>query len=105
MICPRCRKNKAVLDPYYGYLPCEDCQEQQRKLKRPSRQIEFIPDYIKVDRRAYSTDFLPPHRKGQLDKGWVNRYGKKKAKAKGFSDREIKNAKYVWNSEKYYKDE
>lgn len=106
MICPVCKKNKAIYDPYYGYLPCAQCQERQSKLQHPKSQVEFTPEYLKTDRKAHRSDFLPAHRKGQLDKGFVDRYGAKKAKAQGFSDKEIRDAKYVWDGDdgvSYYK--
>lgn len=106
MICPNCKKNKAQYDPYWGYLPCSDCQERQATFTTPKAPNEFVPEYLKQDRKANRTDFLPAHRKGQLDKGFVERYGAKKAKQQGFTDTEIKNAKYVWEGDdgvSYYK--
>ena len=106
MICPSCKKNKAQYDPYWGYLPCPDCQERQSHLSTPKQPNEFVPEYLKNYRKAHRTDFLPAHRKGQLDKGFVERYGIKKAKEHGFSDREIRDAKYVWDGDdgvSYYK--
>jgi len=102
--CPICRDNDAIEDPYYGFLPCLPCTEKQRKLKRPNRNVELVPDRIKEDRRAYFDDYHPPHRKGQLSKEWVNRWGADKAKKRGFSDKEIKNAKNVWNDDRFYKE-
>ncbi|MBU6501158.1 hypothetical protein KGQ33_05020 [Patescibacteria group bacterium] len=51
----------------------------------------------------YRKDILPIHNRGQLDKGWLDRYGAKKAKQRGFTDEEIKNARYVWDGvDEYY---
>lgn len=54
----------------------------------------------------YSKDIIQPHRKGELSKEWLesgtNRV--ERAKQMGFSEREIKNAKYVWSGDDtYYK--
>lgn len=96
MLCPICKTNPASYNPYYGYLPCVQCTIKQKTLKRPKESVELLPQRIKDDRKAYGKDFLPFHRKGQLDKGAVERYGVKKVKQQGFTDKEIKEAKHVW---------
>jgi hypothetical protein len=102
-LCPVCHKEEAINDEYYGVLPCFACMERQAKSKRANRQAEFVGEDIKQQRKAYKEDILPAHRKGHLDKGFVEKYGTRKAKEQGFSEKEIKNAKYVWNDESYYK--
>lgn len=103
MICPSCKKNKAQYDEYYGWLPCDECMQRQRKLKRPGGQSEFIPQRIKDDRKEHYEDSLQPHRKGQLSKEYVDRWGTKRLG--GYSKQEIKQAKNVWlGDETYYKD-
>lgn len=104
-LCPICRRNKALKDPYWGIMPCDECQNKTKD--KPSKQSEMVGEDIKEQRRAHGKDILPPHRKGQLDKGWVERYGKKKAKERGFTDKEIKESKYVWagsDENNYYGD-
>lgn len=105
MICNVCRKNPAQWDEYYGWLPCKECQDRQAGLSKPTTQIEFTSDSIKEGRRAYANDIEPDHIKGHLNKKWVDIYGKDAAKKRGFTDKEIKEAKYVANDIRYYKDE
>jgi hypothetical protein len=103
MKCYVCKKNEAIKDGYYGYLPCENCKRKSNVRQRAHRQTEMVGEDIKEQRRAHGKDILPAHRKGVLDKGFLDRYGAKKAKEQGFTDAEIKHAKYVWN-ESYYKE-
>lgn len=106
MICNSCRKNKAVYDDYYGYLPCEDCRKKQENLKRPGKVPEFTSDSIKEGRKAYFDDYHPAHRKGIASREFREQYGEKAMKRQGFTDKEIKNAKYVWKNgdDSYYND-
>lgn len=101
--CFNCSKNEAVKDDFYGWLPCLSCRGRQNKIPKARKQVEFVGEDIKSQRKAYGTDILPAHRKGVLDKGFIDRYGVKKAKEQDFSDEEIKKAKYVWE-EGYYKE-
>ena len=41
-ICPKCKKNRNVVNYGDGYFDCEDCNFEFRVLKRqsPSKQIE-----------------------------------------------------------------
>lgn len=102
MICQACKKNKAVLHPYFGFLPCEECQKRQSGLVKPGEQIELTTEDIKSGRKAYWHDYHPSHRKGQLSKEFVDKWGKKAARNQGFSEKEIAEAKNVWNDDKYY---
>ena len=102
MLCPSCFTNEAQQHITYGILACAACTAKRRRLLSPSNPQEFTTESIKEQRKAHTSDFLPMHNRGELDKGWVDRYGAKKAKQHGFSDNEIKRAKYVWN-EGYYK--
>lgn len=102
-MCPLCADNPAVIDDYYGLLPCLDCQNKEHE--KPQRQEEHTTDDIREQRKAYLKDILPPHRKGYLSKEWLNIHGAEKARAKGFSDTEIREARNVWDSETYYKQE
>lgn len=102
--CPLCKKEEAFVDPYWGMLPCLKCRSKRKD--KPSKQSEMVGEDIKEQRRAYAKDIRPPHRKGQLDKGWVEQYGVKKAKQRGFTDKEIKESTYVWDGDdtnSYYK--
>jgi hypothetical protein len=104
MKCPNCKTNDAITDPFYGCLSCDSCQQRQSGLVKPNKQIEFTSEGIKQQRRLYGQDTWGLHRKGELSKEWVDKYGAKKAMQRGFSKQEIKNAKNVWKgSETYYK--
>lgn len=107
MICLVCHKNEAVQDKTFGILPCRLCANRQSSLSSPGALPEFTSTSIKDQRREYYSDTLPWHRKGELDKGAVDRYGVEAVKARGFSEKEIKRAKYVWSgadaANDYYK--
>lgn len=103
--CPNCNISPATLDALYGVLPCPRCHAHQKTLQKPTvLPVEFINRAIKEQRTAYLNDFLPMHNRGELSKEWVEKYGEKKALQHGFSKKEIKKARNVWNSEKYYKE-
>lgn len=102
MRCPSCHKGEAKTHYQLGVIPCDDCRNRQSTLAHPGADIEFTSDDIKEQRKAYSKDILQPHRKGQLSKEWLDQYGSKAAKDRGFSDSEIESAKPVWNDEVYY---
>ena len=103
MKCYVCKKNEGIKNENYGWLPCQSCQNKQGRLRKAARQSEMVGENIKAQRKQYLSDILPAHRKGVLDKGFVEKYGAKKAKEQGFTNEEIKKAKYVWGSESYYK--
>lgn len=106
MKCNICHIGKARIHPRYGLLPCLSCEKKQASLRSPLTPVEFTSESIKEQRKAYRKDFLPMHNRGELDKGFVERYGAKKAKEHGFTDKEIKNARYVWSGkDEYYKSE
>lgn len=67
--------------------------------------VEFTSESIKNQRKEFHNDILQPHRKGQLSKEWVKVYGKKQAKKRGFSDKEINEAKNVWTDLTFYKND
>lgn len=85
-------------------MPCKKCQDRQSQLKHPGKSPEFTSDSIKNQRKAYANDIEQPHRKGELNKKWLDLHGVDKAKQEGFTPTEIKKAKYVYDSEKYYGD-
>jgi len=95
MICNICQKSPAVYDPYWGWLPCEACQNGTAKnRKRAGEQTEFVSEAIKEDRRRMADDIEPQHIKGYLNKRWVELYGVKRAKELGYSDKEIRESGY-----------
>ena len=103
MLCPVCKKNPAIVDPYWGLLPCKDCMDRQAGLARPGGQVEFVGESIKEQRQKFHKDIVPDHRKNELNKEFVDIYGEKRARELGYSDKEIKHAKYVYQEEGYYK--
>lgn len=106
MTCPVCKVNNAEYDEYYGYLPCKPCQERQSRLRKPGALPEFTSDSIKEQRKRHAKDIEAPHRSGHLNKKWLDIYGKEAAKRHGFTDSEIKNAKYVYAGDStYYKED
>lgn len=111
--CPACFNNPAIKHPRMGLLPCLGCTKRQDALPTPKQQAEIIPDYIKEERKERQDSIEQPHFKGELNKRWVDLWGKKAAKQRGFTEKEIKNAKYVYDNVRskegggvrYYKDE
>lgn len=93
--CPSCFTNQGIQHPMLGLLPCEDCRERQDTLPSPHIVAEIIPERIKSERSERQDSIEQPHFKGELNKRWVDLWGKKAAREHGFSDKEIKNAKYV----------
>jgi hypothetical protein len=61
--------------------------------------VEFVPDYIAEDRMANKDDIEQPHRKGHLNKKWVELHGTDKARRQGYSEKEIKEATYVYQGD------
>ena len=98
-LCPNCRK-PSKRHPIYGVVLCRDCQKKQHQ--RVSKQIEFTSESIKEQRKQFSGDIEGLHRKGYLNKTWLDRYGAAKAKERGFKDEEIAKAKYVYSDNFYY---
>ena len=94
--CPACGKNDAIKDDYWGILPCKSCQDRQANLNKPKAQTEFTSDSIKEQRKIYAKDIEADHRSGQLNKAWLDIHGVKAAKRRGYTDKEIKEAKYVY---------
>ena len=99
MKCPVCLKNDAEWDEYYGWLPCRSCRDKQAGLAHPGGQVEFVGEDIKLQRQKFHKDIVQPQRKGELNKEYVDLYGADKARKEGYTDKEIKNARYVYNEE------
>jgi hypothetical protein len=100
MKCLSCQTNNAIEDKTYGILPCLECQNKTHKT--PSDIPEFCGDDIKTQRKQQADDIECHHRCGQLNKRWLQLYGKESAKRHGFSDKEIKEAKYVYDGDTSY---
>jgi hypothetical protein len=100
MKCPNCNVNEARIDPILGIIPCTPCASRPHSVAH--KQIEFVSEQIKEQRKIFAKDILQPHRKGQLSKEYVETYGAKAAVDRGFSAKEIQNAKYVWGDLTYY---
>jgi hypothetical protein len=110
-LCPNCFTNQAQEHLTLGVLPCSPCKTRLDNFPTPQQAAEIIPDYIKEERKERQDSIEQPHFKGELNKKWVDLWGKKAAKERGFSEKEIKNAKYVNDkvrnnnqSIRYYKD-
>lgn len=104
MICNVCQKNPATYDDYYGWLPCASCMEAQSKLTKPGSIPEFVGEDIKLQRQKFHKDIIQSNRKGELNKEYVDVYGADRARHEGYTEKEIKNAKYVYSGdESYYK--
>lgn len=101
--CVVCLKNEAISDPIFGLLPCSTCQARQAALKPANDIPEMVGENIKEQRKQHFSDIHPAHRKGVASREFLERWGKNAMKRQGFSDNEIKNAKYVWNDDSYYK--
>lgn len=107
MTCPSCFKNPATTHPHLGVLPCAVCQTRQALLVSPEKQAEIIPERIKSERQERQDSIEQPHFKGELNKRYIDLWGEDEARKRGFSEKEIKNAKYVMDQVpgiRYYKD-
>lgn len=109
--CPSCFIQEAQETLSFGILPCVACQARQDRLFSPQESIEIIPERIKQERQERGDSIEQPHLKGQLNKRWVDLWGQQAAKERGFTDKEIKNAEYVYDgirtkntAARYYKD-
>lgn len=90
-----------------GVLPCLECKKRLDSLPAPRSSVEIIPEGIKREREERNDSIEQPHLKGELNKKWVDLWGEDAARERGFSEKEIKNAKYVNDGVpgiRYYKD-
>ena len=94
-MCPSCFKRKGIKHATLGILPCKVCQDKHNSLLSPSQSVEIIPERIKAERIERADSILQPHVKGELDKRYLDLWGAEVCKEKGFTDKEIKNARYV----------
>lgn len=107
MNCPSCFNAPAVVHPQLGLLPCLTCKTRLDALPTPQQAAEIIPDRIKDERKERGDSIEQPHLKGELNKRYVDLWGADEARKRGFSEKEIKNAKYVMDGApgmRYYKD-
>jgi len=103
VMCPACHTGEAVSHVFLGYLPCKVCQN--KGVSPPDKGVEFTSDSIKEERKAFPDDITSHHRKGSLNKRWVDVYGEEKARQYGYTENEIKNAKHVYSGDDtYYKE-
>ncbi len=93
--CPSCFTNEAIKHNSLGLLPCDTCKKRLDSLPSPRQAVEIIPERIKTERQERGDSILQPHVKGELDKRYVDLWGADAARERGFSEKEIKNAKYV----------
>ncbi len=102
MKCPNCQIMPAIKDSLLGYLPCKVCQH--KTLQHPGDIPEMAGESIKAQRKQFADDIEQPHRSGSLNKRWLELHGKDRALKMGFTEKEIKEAKYVYNgdSNAYY---
>jgi hypothetical protein len=108
MNCPNCFAEPANTHPVLGVLPGDVCKKRLDALPAPKDQVEIIPDRIKAERQERQESIEQPHLKGELNKKWVDQWGADAARERGFTDKEIKNAKYVYDGApgvRYYKDQ
>lgn len=106
MLCPSCFINEAQHHVSIGVLPCLECQTRMDKLPSPLQSVEIIPERIKSERQERGDSIEQPHIKGELNKRWVDLWGEDAARDRGFTNKEIKNAKYVADGVglRYYND-
>jgi hypothetical protein len=97
MLCPNCSKNQGIKHQTLGILPCGECKARLDKLPSANQQIEIIPERIKAERQERADSIEQPHIKGELNKRWIDLWGVKAARERGFTAKEIKNAKYVYD--------
>jgi hypothetical protein len=95
--CPSCFSASAQKHISLGLLPCKSCQDKHDNLLSPSMPIEIIPDRIKAERQERGDSIEQPHLRGELNKKWLDLWGTGAAKERGFTDKEIKKAKYVYD--------
>ena len=99
MKCLKCNDNPAISHPTLGWLSCFDCRPSaQRNIELP---YEFAPDSVKQSRKEYADDIIQSSRDGVLSKERLDKYGTKGLKV---TEEQVKNARYVWNDIKPYKE-
>ena len=74
--CPVCNQNEAKRG-IYGIEPCPSCQTRRSFNSLPDKQIEFITEDIKTQRREYWKSTIQPYRSGQLSREYLQAFGVK----------------------------
>lgn len=99
MLCIVCNLNKASNHPTLGFLPCESCRGTTTA--HNTLPYEFALDSVKQSRKEYAKDILQSSRDGVLSKERLEAWGTKGLKV---TPEQVKNARYVWNDIKPYKE-
>ena len=90
--CPSCGKNPAQINPTYGILPCQTCQDAAEEISTINYR-EFTSPSVKRDREERAISMLQPYHGGHLSKEYVDAHGTDKLDV---SKKDIKNAKEVY---------
>ena len=69
------------------------------KYHTPSRLSEFMPSYVKDDRKEYFNSTLQPFRDGKVSKEYLDAHG---TQGIDVTDKEARNAKDEWKDLKGY---
>lgn len=94
MLCPVCKKQKAITDPILGILPCEECTKRRRENTLPN-PTEMVGDQIKQDRDTYAKSIVQPFNSaGEFSSEYYEAYGTRGVKV---TPQQVKNRKRLWN--------
>lgn len=113
--CPLCGKgwvwNEWAENSWFSTTTAQTCDECRPKMtreqemrengveKKESPYPEFVPEYIKDERKKYAKDIVQSHRQGELSQEFVENYGDKlldQVKDGVLSSDEIRRSKNVW---------
>ena len=92
MKCPRCNKNKAIIDPKFGITWCKECRKRKSDLS--GVRVEMVPEYIKSDRKENFNSIVQPWRSGEPSREFIEAHPE--AARKTYTPQEMKRAKYCW---------
>ncbi len=101
MLCLSCNTNEAVKHEYLGYIACQSCRDRQAKFDKPKETVEMTTEEIRSARVEHEADIVQPFREGVVNKRYLDLYGSERIQA---TPQEIKQAKYVFSENKYYKE-
>ena len=98
MKCPRCGKNKASEDAEYGVLPCNNCQNEDSTIPKPTQGVtyDFASPSTKNQRKEYGGEMYKPYVNGVLSREYVESWGTDKLY--GVTKKDIKKSKYVYGN-------
>lgn len=99
ILCISCNKNKAQQIPTLGYMPCKKCIDKNKKYKAKTA-IEIVTEEIKEGRKEFKDDIRQRYRGHTANKAFIEQYG-----TKGFTEEEVRNARYVDDDSQFYKTE